>query len=50
MSTMLYELNPRDPLIFAAVGALLVTGALLASGIPAWRASRVDPLHALRRD
>jgi ABC-type lipoprotein release transport system permease subunit len=50
MSSLLYEVDPRDPLTFATVGVLLVGGALLASAIPAWRASRVDPLNALRRE
>ena len=46
----LFEVQPLDPL--AIGGAALVLGgvALLAGGLPAWRASRVDPVHALRVD
>jgi putative ABC transport system permease protein len=50
MSTMLFGVSPRDPLTFASVGAILTAGALLACWVPAWRASRIDPLAALRRE
>jgi predicted permease len=50
IASLLYELSPRDPLTFAvAVGVLLVVGGM-AGLLPAWRASRVDPLIALRAD
>ena len=48
MSTLLFEISPRDPITFAAVSALLVAVALLACYIPARRATRVDPMIALR--
>jgi ABC-type antimicrobial peptide transport system permease subunit len=50
LQTVLYGVSPRDPLTIAAVAALFVVTALLASSIPALRASRVDPLVALRQD
>ena len=37
-----------DPLSFGAVGLVLLTVGLLAATIPAWRASRIDPMQALR--
>jgi ABC-type antimicrobial peptide transport system permease subunit len=40
--------GPRDPLTFGSVAALLVGIGLLASYLPARRATRVSPLEALR--
>jgi ABC-type lipoprotein release transport system permease subunit len=45
---MLYEVQPTDPWTFASVVAVLIAVALLASALPAWRATRVSPLVALR--
>jgi putative ABC transport system permease protein len=50
LSSMLYEVPPRDPLTFAAVSSGLVAVALLACWIPAARAARSDPLQFLRHD
>jgi putative ABC transport system permease protein len=46
--TELYEVSASDPLTYIAVAAGLVLTALLASWLPARRASRVDPMVALR--
>jgi putative ABC transport system permease protein len=48
MSNFLFGVQARDPLVFAGVPLLLAVIALLAVWVPAARASRVDPLGALR--
>jgi FtsX-like permease family len=48
LASLLYGLSPRDPLIMAAAAVVLIAVATLAAFIPAWRASRVDPMTALR--
>jgi putative ABC transport system permease protein len=50
LETQLYDVPARDPIVFATVGGLLVLIALLAAYLPGRRASRVDPIVALRND
>jgi predicted permease len=47
---LLFETSPRNPMVFALVAAMLLAVALVASLVPAWRASRVDPIEALRTE
>jgi putative ABC transport system permease protein len=48
LASFLYEVKPRDPLVFVAVPVILSAVALLAVWLPATRASRLDPQQALR--
>ncbi|HTV81827.1 MAG TPA: FtsX-like permease family protein [Acidobacteriaceae bacterium] len=48
IESMLYATQPLDPAVFALVAVMLLAVAALACLIPAWRASRIDPIQALR--
>ncbi len=48
MEGLLFHISPTDPATFAAIAILFVVVALAASYIPAHRATRIDPMSALR--
>jgi ABC-type antimicrobial peptide transport system permease subunit len=50
LSSQLYGLQPRDPVVAVTMVALLATASILAGFIPALRASRIDPIGALRHE
>jgi putative ABC transport system permease protein len=50
LSGLLYEIEPTDPVTFVTVGAVLAVVALVAAFVPTRRATRVDPIDALRAE
>ena len=48
IGNLLYRVNPRDPLAFGSALVAMVLAALAACFLPAWRATRTDPVRALR--
>jgi macrolide transport system ATP-binding/permease protein len=48
--SLLFEIRPNDPGTLAVAGAVLLSAAILAGYVPARRASRIDPLAALRHE
>jgi ABC-type antimicrobial peptide transport system permease subunit len=50
MRSMLFQVNPLDPVTFVAVGVVLAAVAIGASWPPALRAARVSPVTAMRND
>lgn len=50
IQSMLYKTKPLDPAVFAVVAVTLLTVAAVACLVPAWRASRLDPMKALRTE
>jgi ABC-type antimicrobial peptide transport system permease subunit len=49
MKSQLVDVAPADPIVLLLVSATLVVVALAASLVPAWRASRIDPIVVLSR-
>lgn len=50
MAALVYGVSSTDPVTFTAAAGLLMAVAAIASTMPAWRASRIDPATALRNE
>ncbi|HEY2855966.1 MAG TPA: ABC transporter permease [Gemmatimonadaceae bacterium] len=50
LSSILYGVGPKDPLVIGAVIIILTFGAAVASLVPAHRATRIDPIRAIREE
>jgi predicted lysophospholipase L1 biosynthesis ABC-type transport system permease subunit len=50
LATQLFGVNPREPLVYAAATTALFAVGLAACFVPAWRATRVDPVTAMRSE
>ncbi len=50
LANLLYEIGPSDTATFVATPVVLVAVAVIACAVPAWRASRLDPVIVLRHD
>jgi putative ABC transport system permease protein len=48
LSGMLYDIRPSDPVTFVAMTGVLLLVSLLATSIPAYRATQLDPIETLR--
>ena len=50
LASQLFGVNPRDPVVLGTVAGVLLVSGLLASLVPAWRATRVDPVVAMKAE
>ncbi|HJY53360.1 MAG TPA: hypothetical protein VKD89_04990, partial [Candidatus Udaeobacter sp.] len=48
MGNLLYKVSPHDPLAFGSALVVIAIASLTACFLPAWRATRIDPVQALR--
>jgi ABC-type antimicrobial peptide transport system permease subunit len=50
LTSLLFEVEPKDPAVFSAIAAFVLAVGILASWLPARRAAATDPSEALRAD
>ncbi|HEY6944945.1 MAG TPA: ABC transporter permease [Candidatus Acidoferrum sp.] len=50
LGDLLYQVSPRDPMAFVGALAVMAVASTAACFLPAWRAARTDPIHALRAE
>ena len=50
LSSLLFGISAVDPISYGGAALVMALAILLACGLPAWRAARVDPMTALRQD
>jgi ABC-type antimicrobial peptide transport system permease subunit len=50
VESLLYGMKPNDPLALTLAVVILLSAALLAGYVPAWKASRIDPMAAVRHE
>jgi putative ABC transport system permease protein len=50
LHALLYEVSAVDPVVFVAMSSMMIGIGILASYVPARRASRVDPIESLRNE
>jgi ABC-type antimicrobial peptide transport system permease subunit len=50
MGNLLYKVSPRDPIAFGLALLVITIASLTACFLPAWRATRIDPVQALRTE
>jgi predicted permease len=50
VESLLYETSPHDPVVLTSVAVILLAIAAIAAALPAWRATRLDPVNVLRAE
>jgi ABC-type antimicrobial peptide transport system permease subunit len=50
VGALLFRTSPRDPLVLGGAALLMLVAGVLATLVPAWRATRADPVAALKTE